>query len=296
MQKTTVSLTESTQRPPTGEEVEAATRILMRAWAPDVRLPGDPEPAYDPDEHDPYDGCNCAGDDEYGSPRGCNCADNCSCDSCDYFRYRRQMTCQAGDVNGVFCTRQTSHRVVVYAMQHNHLSVPRPAGVACPHETGVQADPCHCTAKVVFIQSGLRPVTYWTLTACSVEHAQTMVAKRAEQSDLQYYIERWAYEPHSHDLPPGLAELRTQVRTASSGVQWAVDLSFSGRTSALERQIPVVQRAIAQVVLSALRPLVPADDVWGDDVAPEDSSVSAQSATDGPEPDAADDAHTIGGS
>ncbi|WP_369043467.1 hypothetical protein [Streptomyces sp. Midd1] len=289
MQKSTLSLTESAQSPPTKAEVEAATRILMRAWAPDVRLPGDPEPVYDPSEDDPYEGCGCAGDDEYGNPRGCNCADNCSCDSCSYYRYRRQMTCSAGDVDGVFCTRQTSHRVVAYAMQHNYLSVPRSAGVACPHETGVQTDTCHCTAKAVFVESGLRPVTYWTQTACSVEHAQAMVARhtdqRGEQSGVQYYIERWTYEPHSHDLPPGLAELRTQLRTASSGVNWAVDLSFSGRTGALKRQIPVVQRAIAQVALGAVHPLAPVDDVWGDD-ASEESSPPAQ---DGPEPDAADD-------
>ncbi|MFD5656969.1 hypothetical protein [Streptomyces hirsutus] len=265
----------STSSPaPTAEEIEAATRILMRAWHPGLLLPGDPgyaEARAEEEEYASEDGCQCAGTDDYGNSRGCNCGDGCSCDSCTYHAYSRNKICQAGNVSvGTRCTRETTVRVVAYRMQHNFLSARRADGVACQCTS---PDPCSCTTESVFIKTGLQPVTYWTRTACSIPCAQQIIAAEMEhrdpRSELQYYMERWTYEPHDQDLPEALASLRTSLRMAHDRVGYLADALYQGRDASLDLRLREVHESVASAAWTAAQPLTTRgseDDVWDDEV------------------------------
>ncbi|MFG2679229.1 hypothetical protein [Streptomyces sp. NPDC048392] len=267
----------TTPAPPTPEEIKAATRVLMRAWQPGLLLPGDPgyadARALD-EEFAEEDGCQCAGTNEDGESLGCNCGDGCTCDNCEHWAYSRAKLCQAGNVSvGTRCTRETEYRVVAYRMQHSSLSAPRTEGQPCPHAGTPEAD-CHCTERSVFYESGLHPVTYWTRTACSVPCAKQIVEQEqawrdqhGTQSDLQYYVERWTYEPHDQDLPAPLAALRTATRMAADRTGYLVSALFRGHDHSLNLRLKWVRESVASSAHCAAEDLLtrPDDDVWDDE-------------------------------
>lgn len=213
---------------PSQEEIDAALRTLTRAWNPGVLLPGDP--GYDnADDYDPDEHCNCAGDNEYGESRGCNCGDGCVCDSCQQFRHTRAKTCDASPYNTgleTHCGRPTRYRVVGFRL--NDLWTGNPEGGECPHTS---EDDCPCANGAVFTKYGAKPDTHQTLTACSIEHAQALVARMRdaynEPADkanrLRWYFEPWKYVPHYNELPAPLAALREHIDGARVCIRAAVE-------------------------------------------------------------------------
>ncbi|MEV0441857.1 hypothetical protein AB0I84_06100 [Streptomyces spectabilis] len=248
---------------PTPEAVQAALITLVRAWSPGTLLPGDPLPALGEhdgadEEFDAYDGCCCAGTDDDGEPLGCNCAAGCSCAACSYFDYQRHARCSAGAVSiGTHCTAETAFQVVTYRMQHGLLAVEREQGAACPHPGEAL---CHCTPTTVVHESGLRPHTYGTRSACSIEHAQHIIrgeqARHRPGSEWQYYIERYQHIPHDNDLPDPLPQLRHLIGSASNSVAFLTRLT-TRHTNApdLELAMRQLRRTLAQTAWEASHPL-----------------------------------------
>lgn len=230
---------------PSQEEIDAALRTLMRAWAPTVLLPGDPEPEYDEDA--PYDGCECAGDDEYGETRGCNCGPGCSCDSCSYFDYARYKRCWARPDNTA-CGKAPTLRVVAYEMQNAYVTEPVADGASCPHTEG---EPHHCTERTVYYDAGRKEQEYWYQPACSVAHAQALIA--GNRSGLEYRIERWAYTPHESELPAPLPDVRQHTRAAHCAAKWAIESLDRPQTA--DMWFASVRENIARAAWRAAEPL-----------------------------------------
>ncbi|TQE35452.1 hypothetical protein [Streptomyces ipomoeae] len=245
---------------PSQEEIDAALRTLMRAWAPSIPLPGDPEPEDDEDDYyDPYDSCGCAGENEYGERRGCNCGPGCSCEMCEYFDYAQYKRCWARP-DGVACGKTPTLRVVAYQMQTAYVTERVADGASCPHTEG---QPHQCTEHTVHHEAGQKVQEYWFRPACSVAHAKALIADCT--SGLQHRIERWTYTPHDTELPAPLPDVRERTQAAHSAVKWAIDsLDRPGQT--VDVWLAAVREHIACAAWNAARPLErPGDDDQVDD-------------------------------
>lgn len=244
---------------PTSVEIETAADTLMRAWAPFIPMPG--ESAYTGQDYDDYDygdnGCGCGGEDEDGDPV-CNCVDGCSCTSCEAWDWRRHKYCSAGNVSiGTHCGLAARYRVVTYRLVQTFVS-DTSEGAVCPHGEGEQ---CRCTLKSVFLDAGLMPSVSQHRSACSVAHAQQIIAQMQQAypepddkpSRLRYRIEAWTYKPHCTELPEHLVALRDSIRSA-----WdLVDLAISDPGNA-DRWLEWGRRSLARAAWRAARP-VPED-------------------------------------
>jgi hypothetical protein len=209
---------------PDREEIAAAVRTLVRAWAPGTLLPGDP--GYDQvDDDDPDGGCGCAGDDEHGESRGCNCGDGCTCTRCEASDWMRSKRCSAGAVSiGTRCTAPTKYRITAYRIQRAWRQAD--PGTVCAHPPQAK---CPCRPGFAFEDLGEEPVTHQRLTACSARHARDVIEQMTkaygEPADkprrLRFYAERWTYELHRTELPEHTAALREAVRSAADALLWA---------------------------------------------------------------------------
>lgn len=270
----TISVPATTPVPvPSQDEIDAALRILLRAWSPSsvpADAPVDSAALAVEDEYEPYDGCNCAGSDDDGEPLGCNCGGGCTCDSCYYFEYSRAKTCQAGPHTtglDMQCGKTTTHRVVGFRLDGRWRSTSDIA--QCPHRP---EDACPCASGVVYIDHGARPMTHQTLTACSAAHAQALVERMIqvynEPADkptrLRWYIEQWTYEPHDIELPDPLPALRGCIRGLQSSIGQAV-ASFA-RHGDTETWLTYVRQDLARAARhAAMTPERPTEDDDPDD-------------------------------
>jgi hypothetical protein len=265
---------------PSQEEIDAALRTLLRAWAPNF-LPGD-GPAMEADDdqeeyYDPYDGCQCAGTDDDGEPLGCNCAGGCTCDSCDHLEHVRAKTCQAGPFCPgleTACRKPTRYRAVGFRLTRDWPAAPE--GAVCAHDPDVG---CPCRDEFVYVDHGARPRTHQTLTACSPEHARALIDRMRQvygepddqPSRLRWYIEPWRYEPHNLDLPEPLADLRAAVGSARVCADMTV--TAHGNGGDVELWLTYARGDLARAVWHAARPLErPGEDDQVDD----EPSASAQ--------------------
>jgi hypothetical protein len=244
---------------PSQEEIDAALRTLMRAWAPSIPLPGDPDPVDDEDYHDPYDGCGCAGDDEDGGPRGCNCGPGCSCEMCDYFDYARYKSCWARhEGEGSACTAEPRFRVLAYRLQTTHVTERVADGASCPHPVGDESH--RCSDGVVWHEAGQKEQEYWFRPACSVSHAKALIADSRKPDaygnpdDFQYRIERWAYAPHDTELPAPLPDVRERIQAADSAVKFVID-ALKRPPAGIGVWMAAVREHIACAAWNAARPL-----------------------------------------
>lgn len=259
---------------PSQEEIDAALRTLLRAWAPNYLAPADPAVEADDEEYyDPYEGCQCAGTDDEGEPLGCNCAGGCTCDSCDHLEHVRAKTCQAGPpCPGVDtrCGKATRYRAVGFRLVRDWVGAPVDLG--CGHSP---ADECPCTDDFVYVDRGPRPRTHQTLTACSPEHAAALIDHMRQtypESDdkptrTRWYIEPWAYKPHDLDLPEPLADVRAAVGSARVCADMAITAHAGGGDTAL--WLEYTRGDLARAVWHAARPLERPDE---DDQADDDTS------------------------
>jgi hypothetical protein len=247
---------------PSQDEIDAALRTLLRAWAPNF-LPGD-RPAMeaddDPEEYyDPYEGCQCAGTDDDGEPLGCNCAGGCTCDSCDHMQHVRAKTCQAGPpCTGIetACHKLTRYRVVGFRLTRDWPAAPE--GTECTHDPD---EGCPCRDGFVYVDHGARPRTHQSLTACSPEHARALVDRMRQvygepddkPSRLRWYIEPWRYQPHDLDLPEPLPALRAAVTSARTCADMAV--TAHGDNGDVELWLTYARGDLARAVWHAARPL-----------------------------------------
>ncbi|MEV4858953.1 hypothetical protein [Streptomyces ossamyceticus] len=245
---TTTTTTKPAVPVPSQEEIDAALRTLMRAWAPSIPLPGDPEPEADEDDYyDPDDGCGCAGETEDGEQRYCNCGPGCCCESCEYFDYARYKRCWARP-DGNACAGTPTLRVVAFQMQTTHVTERVADGASCPHAEG---EPHHCTERAVYHQAGRKEQTYWFQPACSVAHAQALIAQN--DSGLEYRIERWSYTPHDTELPDPLPALRERTQAAHSAMKWVLDTLDS--PGCVDVWMAGLREHIACAAWNAARPL-----------------------------------------
>ncbi|MEU6376763.1 hypothetical protein [Streptomyces sp. NPDC046909] len=207
--------------PPTPEQIEAAARILMRAWAPGTLLPGDRGYDTADDGTDPDEYCGCGGTDEDGESLGCNCGNGCVCDSCDYYRYARNKRCSVKD-----CGKTPAFRVVRFGLVDQHVQEPTEKGAVCPHPEGADH---FCTADTVYVEAGPMVQEFSHEPACSVAHAVQLRDSQRQNSQQygrgerdHYRIEAWTYTPHSGELPAPLPALREQTRAASDSTRFAI--------------------------------------------------------------------------
>lgn len=251
--------------PPSPAEIEAAVRILMRAWSPSTPLPGDPDVDAD-DVYEEYDnGCGCAGEDEDGADLGCNCGAGCSCTSCEAVAWQWQKRCSAGNaLVGMHCGQTVRYRVIAYRLVATSIS-DSSEGVVCPHPADER---CHCKPGCVFVDAGPLPSVHQYFSACSVAHAQRIVARMQEVYDepddkptrLRYRIEAWTYEPHWTELPEPLAALRE----LTGGARDYVGLAIRDDGPNVDYWLAAVRENLALAAWRAARP-VPED--LADDVA-----------------------------
>lgn len=212
---------------PTPAEIEAATRILMRAWAPGTLLPGDhPKEVVagsddDYDEEDPDEFCGCAGSDEDGESLGCNCGDGCVCESCEYYRYARNKICS---VKG--CGKPPAFRVVRFGLVDQHVQEPTKKGAVCPHPESADH---FCTSATVYVEAGPSVQEFGYQPACSTAHAVQLRDSQREHSQQynrgdrdHYRLEAWTYTPHFTELPAPLPQLRETLRSAHDNITWAI--------------------------------------------------------------------------
>lgn len=208
---------------PTPVEIEAAARILMRAWAPSYLLPGDhPKEvvagsADDYDDEDPAEYCGCAGTDDDGESLGCNCGAGCCCDDCSYSTYAQYKRCW---VKG--CGKTPAFRVVRFGLVDQHVQEPTKRGAICPHTDGADH---YCTPDTVYVEAGPSIQEFSHQPACSIAHAvQLREAWRQpghEERDL-YRIESWTYSPHDRELPAPLPRLREETCSARDSTSFAI--------------------------------------------------------------------------
>ncbi|MFR0354119.1 hypothetical protein [Streptomyces sediminimaris] len=216
----------SSPTPPTPEEIEAAARILVRAWAPGYLLPGDhpkeivagnADDYDDYDEDDPDEYCGCAGTDDDGQSLGCNCGSGCCCDECSYQAYARYKRCW---VRG--CSKTPTFQVVRFGLVNQHVQEPTKRGAVCPHPEGGDH---WCTPDTVYVAAGPSVQEFSHQPACSIAHAvQLRDASREfrpSASDL-YRIEAWTYSPHDRELPAPLPRLREETHSARDAARHAI--------------------------------------------------------------------------
>uniref|UniRef100_A0AAU2A0E8 Uncharacterized protein n=1 Tax=Streptomyces sp. NBC_00093 TaxID=2975649 RepID=A0AAU2A0E8_9ACTN len=258
---------------PSQEEIDAALRTLMRAWNPGVLLPGDLG-HQDADYYDPDERCNCAGETEDGESRGCNCGDACVCDSCSYYRYARAKSCDATPHTTSLdtrCGRPTRYRVVGWRLEADWT---RDASAAeCGHSP---EEDCWCGNGVVYASAGPVPRELRSLTACSVEHAQALIAHLratyAEPDDkpnrVRWRFERWTYVLHDQELAAPLPMLRELTSIAHDSTGYAVKAYAENGPVAM--WLDSVRSALARAVWHAAKPLerLDEDDDTADDDAP----------------------------
>ncbi len=214
---------------PTPAEIEAATRILMRAWAPGTLLPGDPGYDTADDGIDPDEYCGCAGTDEDGESLGCNCGDGCVCDSCAYYRYARNNRCSLKN-----CGKTPAFRVVRFGLVDQHVQETTEKGAVCPHPEGTDH---FCTSTTVYVEAGPMVQEFDHQPACSIAHAvqlrdsQRQQSRKYNRGDRDHYrLEAWTYTPHSTELPTPLPQLREHLRSAHDNITWAIKHHASAGT------------------------------------------------------------------
>lgn len=215
--------TSSATTEPTPEQIEAAARILMRAWAPGYLLPGDrpkeivADSADDYDDEDPDEYCGCAGTDDDGESLGCNCGPGCCCDTCTYEAHARHSRCW---VRG--CSKAPAFRVVRFGLVDQHVQEPTARGAVCPHAEG---EDHHCTPDTVYVAAGPQLQEFSHQPACSIAHAVQLrdACQQFKRDDRDLYrLEAWTYAPHDNDLPAPLPALREQTRAASDSTRFAI--------------------------------------------------------------------------
>lgn len=207
---------------PTPQEIEAAARLLMRAWAPGYLLPGDhpKETAADGDhdhEDDPDEYCGCAGTDDDGESLGCTCAPGCVCDECSYQAYARYKRCW---VKG--CGKAPAFRVTRFCLVDQRVQESTQRGAVCPHAEGEEH---WCTADTVYVDAGPSVQDFDHQPACSIAHAVRLregMKQRMPRAGTQFRIETWTYSPHDRELPAPLPALRRQTRSARDSTTWAI--------------------------------------------------------------------------
>ncbi|WP_328439322.1 hypothetical protein OHA71_23580 [Streptomyces sp. NBC_00444] len=256
--------TSSTATPaPTPAEIEAAARILMRAWAPGHLLPGNHPKANDDgddyDDQDPDEYCGCAGTDDDGESLGCNCAPGCVCDECSYHAYAQYKRCW---VTG--CGKTPAFRVVRFRLVDQHVQESTKRGAVCPHAEGEEH---WCTGDTVYVDAGPGVQEFAHQPACSIAHAVQLREgmKRHQPEGAQYRIETWTYSPHDRELPAPLPALRRETRSARDSTTWAIGKHAVGLRDtywlASARQHLAV--AVWNARLDLERPGAD-DDVWDD--------------------------------
>ncbi|WP_327403868.1 hypothetical protein OG194_29805 [Streptomyces sp. NBC_01288] len=205
---------------PTAEEIESATRILMRAWSPGTLLPGDPSYDTADDGIDPDEYCGCGGTDEDGESH-CNCGGGCVCDSCAYYRYARNKVCS---VKG--CGKTPAFRVVRFGLVDQHVQEPTEKGAVCPHPEGADH---FCTSTTVYVEAGPMVQEFDYQPACSTAHAVQLRdsyrqhSQQYNRGDRDHYrLEAWTYTPHFTELPAPLPQLREHLRSAHDNITWAI--------------------------------------------------------------------------
>ncbi|MFE2046703.1 hypothetical protein ACFXAZ_38490, partial [Streptomyces sp. NPDC059477] len=233
----------TTTEQPTTAEIDAAARILMRAWAPDTLLPGNHD-GEDPDEY-----CGCAGEDEDGDPLGCNCGGGCVCDECSYQAYAQYRRCW---VQG--CGRATAYRVVRFAMVEQHVSEPTASGAVCPHAEG---EDHYCTPDTVYIDAGPKEQAFGHVPACGLAHAVQLrdFHRRHDTSRTQHRIEAWTYTPHPRDLPAPLPQLHEHTRSAHNVLGLAVGAHTRADHRGTQTWMDTARRYVALAAWNARRPL-----------------------------------------
>jgi len=248
---------------PTPEEIEAAARILMRAWAPSYLLPGDhprTDAVDDEDYDDPDEFCGCAGTDEDGESLGCNCAGGCICDSCAYYAYARYKQCWA-----LGCVKVPAFRVVRYSMVDQYVQEPTARGAICPHAEGEKH---FCTPDTVYVAAGPRLQILSYSPACSIAHAVELRDERKHPDPrAQYYLEAWTYSPHDRELPGPLPQLREHTRSAHDSTSYTIEKYATG--GSLMYWLSSVRRSVALAAWNARLDLErpdDGDDDWDDEV------------------------------
>ncbi|EGX60140.1 hypothetical protein SZN_09466 [Streptomyces zinciresistens K42] len=251
---------------PTPQEIEAAARILMRAWAPGHLLPGDhpkdiaagsPD---DYDDQDPDEYCGCAGTDDDGESLGCNCGGGCVCDECSYQAHAQYKRCW---VKG--CGKAPAFRVTRFSLVDQYVQEPTRRGAVCPHPQGTTH---WCTPSTVYVEAGPSVQEFAHQPACSIAHAvQLRDACRQSGRDGRdlYRIETWTYAPHDRELPAPLPALRERTSSAREATASAIRQHAAGRRD--EYWLPSARRHLAVAVWSARLDLArPGEDhdVWDD--------------------------------
>lgn len=201
---------------PTSGEIEAATRILMRAWSPGTLLPGDSGYDTADDVRDPDEYCGCGGTDEDGESY-CNCGGGCVCDSCEHSAYARYRRCWVKD-----CGKTPAFRVVRFGLVEQHVQEPTERGAVCRHAEGEKH---FCTPTTVYVAAGPSVQEYSYQPACGIAHAvQLRDTGRRHNRDGrdQYRIEAWTYTPHFSELPDPLPQLREHLRSAHDNITYAI--------------------------------------------------------------------------
>ncbi|MFJ2007051.1 hypothetical protein [Streptomyces chartreusis] len=226
-------MTDTTSSPaitrPTPREIEAAARLLMRAWAPGYLLPGDrPKEIVassddDYDEQDPDEYCGCAGTDDDGESLGCNCAGGCVCDECSYLAYAQYKRCW---VKG--CGKTPAFRVVRFCLVDQQVQESTKRGAVCPHTEGEEH---WCTADTVYVNAGPSVQEFAHQPACSIAHAVELrdgMQRNQPRTGAQFRIETWTYSPHDRELPAPLPALRRETRSARDSTTWAIGKYAAG--------------------------------------------------------------------
>lgn len=211
--------TSSATPQPTPEQIEAAARILMRAWAPGYLLPGDHPKEFvagSADDEDVDEYCGCAGTDDDGESLGCNCGSGCCCDNCTYEAHARYSWCWFKG-----CGKVPAFRVVRFSMVDQLVQEATARGAVCPHAEG---EDHYCTPDTVYVAAGPKLQVFGYQPACSIAHAVQL--RDAEQPNRnghsQYSIEAWTYEPHDRELPGPLPQLREHTRSAQASATWVI--------------------------------------------------------------------------
>jgi hypothetical protein len=254
--------------PVTAEQLQAAVRILMRAWAPTALLPGD-EGYDDQDGYlDPSEYCSCGGEDEDGYEVGCNCGPSCNCDSCRLYAWQMYKRCH-GTTDVYACHREPAYRVVSFRMVRTSLH-DASQSVVCPHTPGAQ---CQCPGPV-WVDAGVKPQESRWQPACSIAHAQHLLeqiraydgkiyAHAAPEDRPRYRIEPWTYVPHTLELPEHLAALRTTTASAVSNIAHAVE-AHGHRRDPFD-WLQYAREHLARAAWVAAQPVVDPDDGFDDD-------------------------------
>jgi hypothetical protein len=263
-------MTDTTSSPaarrPTPQEIEAAARLLMRAWAPGYLLPGDRPKEIaaggddDYDEQDPDEYCGCAGTDDDGESLGCNCGGGCVCDECSYQAYAQYKRCW---VKG--CGKAPAFRVTRFRLVDQQLTASAEQGVLCSHAEGEEH---WCTADTVWVDAGPSVQDFAHQPACSIAHAVELregMQRQQAAEDTLYRIERWTYTPHDRELPAPLPALREQTRSARDATRYAIRKHATGLHDSY--WLPSARQHLAVAVWNARLELEqPGEefDVWDD--------------------------------